>query len=223
MPRFSGIVSCAPCPLLLACLLLHPAVQNVRGHDQSSVARPLSEGGCIVMKAGSLDEPATVRAASDSTLASAPTLVRPRRCCPYATEKRSRSTGDPSDLKRKIACARRSTFLPPRWSYMYSRSVTTSFHKPRQIQVHFTCDSSSFSLPSSSSPRVPWPRPRKPRRRGRTKCCCKCSFLLAPRAPLHEPAFAMTQMDCRLARWQSRAHASRCWRTRHGADVSSPN
>lgn len=86
MPRFSGIVSCAPCPLhvLLACQVLLPAehVQNVRGHDQSSGARPLSEGGCIVMKAGSLDEPATVRAASDSTLASAPTLGRPRRWSP---------------------------------------------------------------------------------------------------------------------------------------------
>ena len=222
MPRFSGIVSCAPCPLLLACLLLHPAVQNVRGHDQSSVARPLSEGGCIVMKAGSLDEPATVRAASDSTLASAPTLVRPRRWCPFNAKGKTLAIHRRSDLTRKIACAR--MYLPTSTVVIHVQYVGSNFiSQPHQILFHFTCDSSSVSLPSSSSPRVPWPRPRKPRRRGRTKCCCKCSFLLAPRAPLHEPAFAMTQMDCRLARWQSRAHASRCWRTRHGADVSSPN
>ena len=111
MPRFSGIVSCAPCPLhvLLACqLVLDPAehVQNVRGHDQSSGARPLSEGGCIVMKAGSLDEPATVRAASDSTLASAPTLGRPRRWSP-STRFPRKTLLSPFDFhsRSKIACA----------------------------------------------------------------------------------------------------------------------
>jgi hypothetical protein len=208
MPRFSGIVSCAPCPLLLACLQLLPAehdVQNVRGHDQSSGARPLSEGGCIVMKAGSLDEPATVRAASDSTLASAPTLGRPRRWSPSTRFPRKTLLQNLTSIRgaKLHAQVTRSPATTLNLPCLHggdcnfisqTSSNSGSFHKCGVRE-----SSSSFSLPSSSSPRVPWPRPRKPRRRGRTKCCCKCSSLLAPRAPLHEPAFAVTRMDCRLA------------------------
>lgn len=146
MPRFSGIVSCAPCPLhvLLACQLLDPAehVQNVRGHDQSSGARPLSEGGCIVMKAGSLDEPATVRAASDSTLASAPTLGRPRRWSPSTRFPRKTLLRNLTSIRgaKLHAQVTRSPATTLNLPCLHGGDwlIATSFHKPRQIQVHFT-------------------------------------------------------------------------------------
>lgn len=141
MPRFSGIVSCAPCPLhVLACQLL-PAehVQNVRGHDQSSGARPLSEGGCIVMKAGSLDEPATVRAASDSTLASAPTLGRPRRWSPSTRFPRKTLLQNLTSIRgaKLHAQVTRSPATTLNLPCLHGGDCN-SFHKPRQIQVHFT-------------------------------------------------------------------------------------
>ena len=154
MPRFSGIVSCAPCPLLLACQLL-PAehVQNVRGHDQSSGARPLSEGGCIVMKAGSLDEPATVRAASDSTLASAPTLVRPRRWSP--------STRFPRKTLRQNLTSRYRAQLHAQ----VTRSLATTHNLPclhsGDCNFNTQTSSNSGSFHNASHRLSRFPRPRR--------------------------------------------------------------